>query len=159
MLETAPRQTASADAPVQPVGNLRLLAWLEALILTLLLALPGQTLDIAGAARARRLLLRRTASLAAAFAPDAPGHAAAVALGLIPDWILPAHPRKGLRRHAIRRPYARIPASARAPPGHQPVPSPEITSGSRARRRALYRSDYESNLIRLRSGAPDFSIA
>jgi hypothetical protein len=118
--------TAQANEPTQrstqyaPAGNLCLLAWLEALILALLLQLPHPHLAGPQAARARRILLRRADAIAKAFAPDAPGHAAAVFLGLIPDWILPGHPRRGMRRFAIRHPYVRVPASARAPPRARP---------------------------------------
>ncbi len=111
------RQMAPPSAQGATVAHVRLLAWFEVLVLALLLRLPGPLLAGAGADRARRLLLRRTASLAAALAPDAAPHAAVVALGLVPDWILPAHPGRGMRRVATPRPHARIPATARAPPG------------------------------------------
>jgi hypothetical protein len=54
-------------------------------------------------------------SFVAAFAPDAPVYAAAVALGFLPDWILPGIRNRGMRStpglhlHPCRR-------SARAPP-------------------------------------------
>jgi len=114
MSETA---TPQASHPARPsaacaqVAHACLLALVEALILSLLFPLPSPR-----AALIRRVLLRRVRALATAFAPDAPAHAPAVALGLIPDWILPGYRNRGMRRTAEACPHAGIAESARAPP-------------------------------------------
>jgi len=107
--------TPAASAPERPdspgVRFVRawLLGFLGALILTLRPRLP---------AGYRRLLARGDAlppTFLAAFAPDAPAHAPAIALGLVGDWILRGFPNRGGRATPARRP--RLPPHiARAPP-------------------------------------------
>jgi len=111
ILITPASEPARPSAPGALVAHACLLALVEALILSLLFTLPGPR-----AALIRRVLLRRVRTLATAFAPDAPSHAPAVALGLIPDWILPGYRNRGMRRTAEACPHASIAESARAPP-------------------------------------------
>ncbi len=107
----------SPNPPVRPsVADARtaracLLALLGALILPFILRLP------AGQKRffAREGMIIPHTTLAA-FAPDAPPHAPFVALGLIPDWILPFSPGRGMRCTPIPRPRPAARIAARAPP-------------------------------------------
>jgi hypothetical protein len=107
--------TPAAPAPERPdtigVRFVRacLLAFLGALFLTLRVRLP---------AGYRRLLARGDdlpPGFLAAFAPDAPAHAACIALGLVGDWILRGFPNRGSRATPARRPHL-PPPNARAPP-------------------------------------------
>ena len=115
-------EPARPSAPGALVAHACLLALVEALILSLLLPLPGPR-----AMFARRMMLRRVRAMAIAFAPDAPAHAPAVALGLIPDWILPGYRNRGMRRTAEACPHAGITESARAPPFGSAVPTRKNT--------------------------------
>jgi hypothetical protein len=108
--------TPAAPAPARPdttgVRFVRawLLAFLETLLLTIRPRLP---------AGYRRLLARGDdlpPTFLAAFAPDAPTHAACIALGLVGDWILRGHPNRGLRPMPALRPTHPRRRPARAPP-------------------------------------------
>ncbi len=96
-----------------------LLAMLEALLLSFLIRLPNR----------RRHVVARGGDIShatlAAFASDAPPHAPFVALGLIPDWILPCHPGRGMRRTPVLPPRAHPRRIARAPPTPSRSPAPE----------------------------------
>jgi hypothetical protein len=107
--------TPATPAPARPdtigVGFVRawLLAFLEALVLAIRPRLP---------AGYRRLLARGDdlpPTFLAAFAPDAPTHAACIALGLVGDWVLRCDPNRGLRPTPALRPRL-PPRTARAPP-------------------------------------------
>jgi hypothetical protein len=107
--------TPAAPAPARPdttgvrFARAWLLAFLEALLLTICPRLP---------AGYRRLLARGDdlpPTFLAAFAPDAPTHAACIALGLVGDWILRCFPNRGLRPTPALRPHL-PPRTARAPP-------------------------------------------
>jgi len=103
-------QPARPSALGAGTAHARLLAVLEALILSFLLRLPS---------RQRRLPGRGgdiPHTTLAAFAPDAPPHAPFVALGLVPDWILPHCPGRGMRSTPVLRPRTLARRTARAPP-------------------------------------------
>jgi hypothetical protein len=78
-------------------------------------------------------------------------------------WVIGPGPNRGLRPlpRPLPPPHAGIPRSAqvRAPPRGVHAPAPETPLRPGAPDRAPNSCDYESNLIRLRSGAPDFSSA
>jgi len=107
---TPAAQRARPDATGARFVPAWLLVILEALLLTLLPRLP---------AGYRRLIASGNTlppGFLAAFAPDAPTHAPCIALGLVPDWILPCFPNRGMRRTPVLHPRARRPRPARAPP-------------------------------------------
>lgn len=84
-------------------------------------------------------------SFVAAFAPDAPDapvYAAAVALGFLPDWILPGIRNRGMRS-TPGLPLQTCRRSARAPPADRPSTSPFPPSAHRWRGpgRGLYYYD------------------
>jgi len=117
---------AAASEPAHPSANgtrlahARLLAMLEAVILCFLIRLPR---------RHARLLARGgdiPHTTLAAFAPDAPPHAPFVALGLVPDWIMPGVRNRGMRATPNLRPHARARPATRAPPRAATTPSAEI---------------------------------
>ncbi len=116
--------TRAADAPG---GYACLLALLEALILSLLVRLPGRQ-----AAHLRRALLQRARALSAAYSPDTPNHVACATLGLIGDWILAGVRNRGMRCVAALRPHACARPSARAPPSTRPPSTPQTPSDRRA---------------------------
>lgn len=104
------RPSASSARPTHAhFARAWLLALLEMLVLTLRPRLP---------AGYRRLLARGDdlpPTFLAAFAPDAPAHAPAIALGLVGDWILSGFRNRGMRPASERRPHL-PPRTARAPP-------------------------------------------
>jgi hypothetical protein len=110
--------TPAAPRPARPnphgVRFVRawLFAWLATFILTLGPRLP---------AGIRRLIARGDDlpdSFLAAFRPDAPTHAACIALGLVGDWCLRGHPNRGMRPTPALRPAHRRRRLARDPPSH-----------------------------------------
>ncbi len=105
---------------------------LEALILSFLLRLPR---------RHARILARGGAiphATLAAFAPDAPPHAPFVALGLVPDWIMPGHRNRGMRSTPNLRPHAPARPATRAPP-RPASPCPASPCPASGRHNALRR--------------------
>jgi hypothetical protein len=115
-----PSPLGAPSATGARIAHACLLALLEILILAAILRLPS---------RLRRLIARHGDNLphsfTAAFAPDAPTHAACVALGLVPDWILPGIRNRGMRSKPVLRPPARPRRPARAPPPRATVPHPK----------------------------------
>lgn len=114
--------TPSAPAPVpggpNPAGVGFVRAWLLAFLGSLLLSL-GPRLP----AGIRRLVARGDDlpdSFLAAFRPDAPSHAACIALGLVGDWYLRGYPHRGMRPAPVPRPQRGRPAPARDPPPARP---------------------------------------
>ena len=102
-----------------------LLALLDMLVLTLRPRLP---------AGYRRLLARGDdlpPTFLAAFAPDAPAHAPAVALGLVGDWILSGFRNRGMRHMPALRPTAPRRQPARAPPAARSAKKTLLTEGSK----------------------------
>jgi hypothetical protein len=100
-------------------------AWSLLLLLTLLRVLSP--------ALCRRVLRRWSDSpgFLAAFAPDAPCHAAHVALGLLRDWILRCLPNEGMHPTPVLRPRAPRPRPTRDPPrpqGERACPAPRLKS-------------------------------
>jgi hypothetical protein len=113
-----PSPLGAPSATGARVAHACLLALLEILILAALLRLPS---------RLRRLIARHGDNLphsfTAAFAPDAPTHAAVIALGIVPDWILPGIRNRGMRPTPALRPPHRQHRPARAPP-ERPLSNP-----------------------------------
>jgi|GEM_PF-2291371 len=126
---TPAARPARPSAPGARIAHACLLAMLEALILSFLLRLPSRTRRLLG--REGDILPHTTL---AAFAPDAPPHAPFVALGLIPDWILPRHPSRAMRCTPVPRPRPPVRRTARAPPAHPP-PAPNTPSSQGAKPR------------------------
>jgi hypothetical protein len=100
-----PNTPAAQPARPDAIGARIAHAWLFALLAVLMLAFRHRL-----PAGYRRLLARGDAlppSFLAAFAPDAPGHAACIALGQVPDWILPGIRNRGMRPIPAPRPRPR----------------------------------------------------
>jgi hypothetical protein len=109
--------TEAAPARPAPTGVRFVRAWLLALLQALLLTL-GPRLP----AGIRRRLANGhdlPESFLAAFRPDAPAHAACIALGLVGDWYLRGYPNRGMRRAPVLRPHRSRPKAARDPPAVQ----------------------------------------
>ncbi len=127
MSEIPSSQATQPDRPSAPNGSFVrawLLAMLETLFLSFRVRLP---------AGHQRRLARGDAlppTFLAAFAPDAPAHAPAIALGLVGDWILRCFPNRGMRRTPALRPISVRRKPARAPPPAAPPVPPHAAKSA-----------------------------